>query len=481
MPKVERHDIDALNLSLTVTLEKEEVKKRCNSELNKFRQKASIKGFRPGKTPEMVIKRMYGESIFGEVIQNLLNQSISEFMQENPQNYLGQPIPAEDTPENKGVSINKIEDMVFKFDMGFAPAFEPKGISESDSYTKYVPEVPEKWVDDALLSDRQRLGERVSAEDLIQDKDIVKLATKEVGGTFECSFSVLTEMLTEDAQDVFKQHKKGDSFQMDIYHLEKDSTTERVRRYFLGLEEGDDTTQVGEMFHLTIEEVTRVTLAEYNEEYFTKSYGGAVSSEEEAKEFIKKEYENHFEADSFGLMTREMQKDLVEKNADMPLPDAFLKRWLLMANQNNTVELIEKEYEGFAKNLRWDITRDAVNAKFDIQITEGDILKVFKDKARQMYGGGQYGDDIVNMLAEHVMNDVKAKNKKEYNEAVDTARFVKFFEVLAENVPVNKQYVTIDEFNKIREEAIAQASKERETDQVTTLEKNVEEAEYEEI
>ena len=221
--------------------------------------------------------------------------------------------------------------------------------------------------------------------------------------------------------------------------------------------------------------------AEYNEEYFTKSYGGAVSSEEEAKEFIKKEYENHFEADSFGLMTREMQKDLVEKNADMPLPDAFLKRWLLMANQNNTVELIEKEYEGFAKNLRWDITRDAINAKFDIQITEGDILKVFKDKARQMYGGGQYGDDIVNMLAEHVMNDVKAKNKKEYNEAVDTARFVKFFEVLAENVPVNKQYVTIDEFNKIREEAIAQASKERETDQVTTLEKNVEEAEYEEI
>ena len=53
--------------------------------------------------------------------------------------------------------------------------------------------------------------------------------------------------------------------------------------------------------------------------------------------------------------------------------------------------------------------------------------------------------------------------------------------MLGQNVPINKQYVTMDEFNKIREEAIAQASKERESDQVTTLEKNVEEAEYEEI
>ena len=481
MPKVERHDIDSLNLSLTVTLEKDEVKKQFNSELNKFRQKASIKGFRPGKTPEMVIKRMYGESILGDIIQNLLNGSVSKFMEEEPKNYLGQPVPSADTPSNRGVSANKIEDMVFKFDMGFAPNIDPKGVEPTDTYVKYVPEVPQQWIDDAFLSDRMRQGERLSAEDLIQEKDIVKLNAKEVNGTHTSTFSVLVEVLTDDAKDVFKQHKKGDSFQMDINHLEKDSTEEKVRRYFLNLEEDDDTTQVGEMFHLTVEDVTRVTMAELNEDYFTKSYNGAANTEEEAKEFIKKEYEANFEHDSFGLLVGKMQKELIEKNADIELPDAFLKRWLLLANPNNTEELIEKEYAAFAKNLRWDLTRDAISGKFDVQISDGDILNVFKDKARQMFNGGQYGDDILNMLAEHVMNDVKAKNKEEYNEAIDTARFIKFFGVLAENVTIDKRYVSIEEFRKISSEAMSQAAKDRDDNQTTTLEKNVEEAEYEEI
>ena len=479
MPKVERHDIDSLNLSLTVTLEKSEVKKQFNSELNKFRQKASIKGFRPGKTPEMVIKRMYGESIFGEIIQNLLNGSISKFMEEEPRNYLGQPIPSEDTPSNKGVSTNKIEDMVFKFDMGYVDNIEPKGADITDTYTKYIPEVPEKWVDDALLSDRQRLGERLAVQDLIQEKDVVKVSAKEVNGTHTSNFSVLVEMLTDDAQDVFKQHKQGDSFQMSIYHLEKGASEAKVRKYFLLLED-DDNTEVSEMFHLTIDEVTRVTLAEFTEDYFTKSYGGAANSEEEAKAFIKKEYESHFEHDSFGLMVGEMQRELTAKNTEIQLPDTFLKRWLLLANPNNTEELIEKEYDAFTKNLRWDLTRDFLRVKFDIQTTEADILEIFRDKTRQMYSG-QFGADIVDMLAGHVMEEARTKNKKDYEEAVNTANFIKFFTVVSEKVTIDKQYVSIDEFNKIREEAMSRASIERENDQMTTLEKNVEEAEYEEI
>jgi trigger factor len=478
MPKIERHDIDALNLSLTVTLEKEEVKKKFNSELNKFRQKASIKGFRPGKTPEMVIKRMYGESLFSEIIQNLLNGSISEFMEESKFSFLGQPIPSEDTPPNANVNFNKIDDMIFKFDMGAAPDVEPKGVDASDTYTKIVPEIPNDWIEEAILSDRKRMGERLLVEDLIQDNDVVKIAAKEVAGTHESSFSVLVDMLTEDAQDVFKQHKKGDSFQMNIHHLEKDSTEEKVRKYFLLLE--DDTTKVGEMFHLTIEEVTRVTVAEMNEDYFTKSYGPTVTNEEQAKEFIKGEYTKHFETDSFGLMVRDIQRELIAKNADITLPDAFLKRWLLIANSNNTEELIEKEYEGFATSLRWDLTREAISKKFDIQVTEDDILNVFKEKARKMYGDGQYGNEIVNMLAEHIMKDIKAKNKKEYNEAVDEARYVRFFNAVAENITIDTKVVTVDEFNSIRQEAINQATKERETP-ISMLENNLDEVEYEEI
>lgn len=237
-------------------------------------------------------------------------------------------------------------------------------------------------------------------------------------------------------------------------------------------------TEVSEMFDATISEVTRVTPAELNEEYFQKSYGEGVLTEEDAKAFIKAEYYKYMENDSFGLMVRNIQKELIDRNQDFPLPDAFLKRWLLFANPKNTEEIIEQEYNAFAKNLRWDLVREAINIKFEVRVTEEDVKEIFKDKVRHMYGGQGFDDSLMAMLSEHVMNDVKTKNKKEYNEAVETAQFLKFFKSITNNVTITEQFVSMDEFNEIRTRELAKAESERET-QVTTLEENI--AEFEEV
>jgi hypothetical protein len=73
---------------------------------------------------------------------------------------------------------------------------------------------------------------------------------------------------------------------------------------------------------------------------------------------------------------------------------------------------------------------------------------------------------------------VKTKNKKEYNEAVETAQFLKFFKAITNNVTITEQYVSMDEFNDIRTKELAKAESERET-QVTSLEENI--AEFEEV
>ena len=141
MPKVERHDIDALNLSVTITLEKDELKKRYNSEINRYKQKAAVKGFRAGKTPEMVVKKMFGGSIFQDLLNEFIEKSVSGFIQDNSINILGQPIPSEDSPKNEKVTQYNIDDLVFKFDLGLVPEFEVKGISASDNYTKVLSDI----------------------------------------------------------------------------------------------------------------------------------------------------------------------------------------------------------------------------------------------------------------------------------------------------------------------------------------------------
>ncbi len=474
MPRVDRQNIDALNLSLVVTIEKDELKKKYNSEISRYQKKAAIKGFRTGKTPEMVIKKMFGSSLFQEAINDFMQTSVMNFIQENKLTILGQPIPAEDTPRNESVSHNKIDDLIFKFDVGLVSDFEVKGVSKSDTYTKVLPEIPQDWIDNAYESDLARNGERSPVEDAIQLKDTFKLSVKEVGGTHTGDFTVLCEMLTEDMQEVFQKHKSGDKLQINLFDLEKDSTPERVRMYFLGMEK-ENTEEVGEMFDATITEVTRLVPVVADAEYFEKSYGAGVSSEAEAKDFIKQEYYKYMENDAFGLMVRDLQKELIEKNSDIALPDAFLKRWLLFINPKNTPELVEAEYAAFSKNLRWDLTRDAINAQFGIEVTEADIQAVFADKVRSMYSGQGFDESLVAMLAAHVMSDVKSKNKKEYDEAVDNARFVKFFNVIAQNVTVEEKYVPMDEFQAIRNAAFAAVEVERSTS--SKLEENIAEVE----
>ena len=67
MAKSVREDIDNVNMLLTITLEKGEIEQRLTQELKKLKGKVQMKGFRKGKTPAGLVKKMYGKSVFHDV------------------------------------------------------------------------------------------------------------------------------------------------------------------------------------------------------------------------------------------------------------------------------------------------------------------------------------------------------------------------------------------------------------------------------
>ena len=132
MPKVVREDIDNLNAVLTVTVDRESYEPKFLEELKKFRDKASVKGFRKGKTPISFLKKMYGKAVLGEIVHEMLQEAMGNHFKEDESNYLGQPIPNDDSPKFD-IDVRDLQDYEFKFDVGIAPEFEVQGLESVKS------------------------------------------------------------------------------------------------------------------------------------------------------------------------------------------------------------------------------------------------------------------------------------------------------------------------------------------------------------
>ena len=64
-----------LKTTLSIVVDKVEIKKKLDSRLAELQNQIDLKGFRKGKVPTNVIKSQFGKAIYGEVIDKILKES----------------------------------------------------------------------------------------------------------------------------------------------------------------------------------------------------------------------------------------------------------------------------------------------------------------------------------------------------------------------------------------------------------------------
>ncbi|MBM4253434.1 MAG: trigger factor [Deltaproteobacteria bacterium] len=68
--------LNAVQYRLSIEVSPDEVNKAFDGAYRKLQQRARIQGFRPGKAPLTVVRRLYGNSVAGEVHESLINQHL---------------------------------------------------------------------------------------------------------------------------------------------------------------------------------------------------------------------------------------------------------------------------------------------------------------------------------------------------------------------------------------------------------------------
>ena len=80
-----------LETTLSIIIDKAEIKKKLDIKLSELQNKIDLKGFRKGKVPTTVIKNQFGKAVYGEVIDKVLRETSSKAILEKKLKVAGQP------------------------------------------------------------------------------------------------------------------------------------------------------------------------------------------------------------------------------------------------------------------------------------------------------------------------------------------------------------------------------------------------------
>ena len=137
-----------LSRKMTVTVPEEKISQQVNARLQSMSGKVKIDGFRPGKVPQAVIKKRYGEEVRQEVVSDLLQSSFYDAVREQKLNPAG-------APQIKANKIAEGEGLEYEATFEIIPDFVPMPL-ETLEVKQFASKVDDSDVDRML----ERLGEQ---------------------------------------------------------------------------------------------------------------------------------------------------------------------------------------------------------------------------------------------------------------------------------------------------------------------------------
>ena len=427
---------DDLTLKVSIKVDKEDYAEEMNKRLRDYRRNADIRGFRKGMAPMSLIEKVYGGQALSDAVNKVVSEQIGKFIDDNKLNVIGEPLPSEDQDNN----ADEKDSFTFNFDLGVAPDVTVDVTSE-DTIPYYTVTVSAKAVADYKDSLLRQYGTMESGEKAGEDDFIVvdfKQGETEVKDAY-----VSLRSVTEEAKGIFLGIKKDDVKELDVNEVFPNDS-DRAAMLHMSREEMKD---MDPKWQMTVKDVKIFVAAKPTPETFEKIFGKDVVKDEaefdaKVKDLLKKEYaresDYRFSSDV---------RDYLLKKADIKLPEAFIKRWLIRVNEGKfTAEDIEKEFDAFTKDFRWQMICNYLMKAHGMQVTKEDLDKEARALAAYqfaMYGMNDVPDDQLAGFADRLLgDDDQARRLYDKVEAEKVVAYVK------DTVTLEKKKSTIDKMRQ---------------------------------
>jgi len=413
--KVDVRTVSDTLKAFDVRLDWEEIADRYDKIFNNMRKRLRVDGFRPGKVPVELARKMLREDIKFELGRELVPDIMERVLKENGiKEYVEMDI--------KNLDLVDGESFGFSVEVEVDPEIHLIGYKKGFAIEKSEFLVTDEDVDEYIEELRERYAESREIESGARDGDYITCDIQELGeGDVPLLGRKIENRMIRVGEGIFGSEgasgligaKKGDKVVVRLTN-----------------EKGEEKS-----YEISVKRVEERVFPEFDDEFVKKSFEGVETTEElreKVREYLQAEWnrrsEEEFEASIVNYFVA---------NTDVAVPESRIKRYLdglienIKARSREKIdeEKIKEEYRPIAiRDIKWFLIEKAIARKEGIRVDSLEVEDEIK-RIAERYPEDQRADVIKyyrqkearsrlevdlfeRKILEHIKNYVKVKKKK---------------------------------------------------------------------
>lgn len=416
-------DINSSEKEVEIKLQYDEIKTEIEAEVKKQTKKIQLPGFRKGKAPVSMLKKMYGDAFEYEASEKIANSFFWKVAEEKNFKPIGQPSMTD-------LKFEPQKELSFKVKFEVVPDLSVK------NYKGLVFDVPDlvagddeidKEIDYILKSNKT-----FENADLIEDKNFSidsEVVLIERNGEIQenskpekMQIDLTAEGIAREIVDNSLNKKVGDSFEFTF----KDEHTHKS-------EDGKEEIHKEEYkYSVRINGIKKIVLPELNEELIKKVTKDKVNTVEQLRDEIKKDIQGYYDQQTEEMIRVKFVSEILKNNEFDPpktlvnnILDEYVKAEEEKAkkskypfNKEETRNRLQKSAES---EVKWYLLKNEIQKIENIKVSDTDFTEL-AEKESQKTG----------LPVDKLINYYKTSNQSE--RMTDQ----KLFEFLKQNSTLNK-------------------------------------------
>jgi trigger factor len=399
---------------VAIDVAQEELQPHFDKAYEDFRPKAELRGFRKGKVPLPMIKRIYGEAIERDAIDEVANTLYRQAMEERSIQPIGTP------------SMVKM-DFKRKEYLHFTVKYEVKPEIVLQNYRGLAVERPVWRITDADVEQeihhlRQANSTAIEVDKVADSEHVVLADLQELDETGTpligkkksgARFYLADPTLAPEAREALKSAKTGETYRVKYETKHRDH---------------------GHNYHLdiTVTKIQKLQLPPYDEALVKTITAGKVTSPEEFRTTLRADLEKYWEEQGTNRVNDAIANELVRMH-EFPIPEslveAFLQSFLddIKSRTNDRRLPAEFDEEKFRNENRayavwqakWTLLKEAIARQENLTVTDEDLAalaeqeatKIGIDKSRLLEYYKRSSSAAERLLSDKVMTFLRAQAK----------------------------------------------------------------------